>query len=71
MTPVERVRSECNEALNKLRPLFLPHCQLSLVMRNPQISKTGHLLVSNDDPELLIQAIRDTVEFGKEIRGAE
>ena len=63
---IEETKRICGDKLNELRPLFRPHCELTFIMRNPKFPDTGTLMVSNDDPELLIEAIRALVINGQE-----
>lgn len=47
------VRAECDFALQDLQKLFLPHCKLTLVMRNPE-SSDGDMVLSLDDLDAVI-----------------
>jgi hypothetical protein len=45
---LEQVHDEINRALNDLRQLFKPECQLTFIMRIPG-NDEGDMLISNDD----------------------
>lgn len=54
--PVQTAHDEISAALNKLRPLFTPDCELTFVMRKPG-SPGVYMVISNDDLDEVIAVI--------------
>jgi len=52
----EDLRERIADRLVEMESMFDPRCKLSFVMRSPHLPD-GDLIVTNDDPKLLIKAI--------------
>lgn len=65
---LQDTHEEVATALAHLARLFAPHCKLSFVMRSPKI-EDGDMLVTDDDPALVIAAIQKLSEREKRVLG--
>lgn len=57
------LHDRCAVHLDEIRKIFLPHCHVTLVMRNPKVSD-GDLFIGNDTPEEVIASIKKTCKLG-------
>lgn len=56
---IHEAHEEVEAALNQLRPVFQPHCQLTFIMRRPGDDE-GDMVISNDDLDELAKVIQRT-----------
>ncbi len=57
MNRIQQLREDLSEDLNRIARRFKKNPKLTLVVRNPDLAD-GDVVLSNDDPELAIAAIR-------------
>jgi hypothetical protein len=65
---LSRVHEEASAALARLARLFLPSARLTLVVRTPELPD-GTVIVTNDDAEEVVAAIRRTYGDPGEVAG--